>query len=364
MQDRVSHELGQDGPESELTMRAVLPRESYFEAEPVDSAEAFLDVLAPRNHRWNDTEEDPQRARGVVSPPGAWLFRGHADARWMLIPKALRPNELKLWDPFPVERNPANISQILAEQALLNRYLEEADDHGLPLLFDTSHGADELRPNGWLNWATSEHSVAWPPERVIPALALLQHHGVPTRLLDWTTRGYTAAYFAAREAAEWCKEEQVIPAGAKAIDVWAISRGAISSTDPSNRLIAEEYEGPPLRVRLARPPRAGNPNLHAQAGWFTYTPVTIRDLNAPISRDSLREVIGGIITELDEDRIDLLQRHYWPMMRRFRLPVEEAPRLLRLLAYEGISASSLYPGHAGIAQALRERRLWDRTRWP
>ena len=252
----------------------------------------------------------------------------------------------------------------MAEQALLNRYLEEADDQGLLLPFDFGHGADELRPNSWWKGAKSEHAIAWPPQRVIPALALLQHYGVPTRLLDWTTRGYTAACFAAREAAEWCKDAPAIRTGAEAIDVWAISRGAIYSIDPSIGVFNEDYEGPPLRVTIARPPRAGNPNLHAQAGWFTYTPVAIRDLNAPLGRDSLREVLGEIVSELDEDCIDLLQHHYWPLMRRLRLPVEEAPRLLRLLAYEGISASSLYPGYAGVAQALQERRLWDRPRWP
>jgi hypothetical protein len=42
------------------------------------------------------------------------------------------------------------------------------------------------------------------------------------------------------------------------------------------------------------------------------------------------------------------------------LSVEQAPRLLRLLAYDGITGASMYPGTDGVVRAMRERSLWDK----
>ena len=49
----------------------------------------------------------------------------------------------------------------------------------------------------------------------------------------------------------------------------------------------------------------------------------------------------------------------FPLMQKLILPVSEAPRLLRLLHYEGIDGASIYPGLGGVVTSLREKRLWD-----
>ncbi|WP_122514447.1 FRG domain-containing protein, partial [Pseudomonas viridiflava] len=34
----------------------------------------------------------------------------------------------------------------------------------------------------------------WPDRKILDLMAMAQHHGVPTRLLDWTTKAFTALY--------------------------------------------------------------------------------------------------------------------------------------------------------------------------
>lgn len=97
---------------------------------------------------------------------GEFLFRGQADETWMLDPKLCR-DELKT----------LSIAEHLeVEDAELRSYMPRAwamaDRQTLP-----DQGEEDLL--GW--WA------------------VMQHHGAPTRLLDWTTNPYTACYFAARD---------------------------------------------------------------------------------------------------------------------------------------------------------------------
>jgi hypothetical protein len=48
-----------------------------------------------------------------------------------------------------------------------------------------------------------------------------------------------------------------------------------------------------------------------------------------------------------------------PSLHRLLLPNSEAPKLLRLLSYEGITGASMFPGADGVVQEMREYALWD-----
>jgi hypothetical protein len=81
-----------------------------------------------------------------------WIFRGQADARWELIPK--------------VGRTPY-------------------------------HGHEGYLFNAWKLRAVEHHASHVDSDW--DWLAIAQHHGLATRLLDWTTNPLNAAYFAVRE---------------------------------------------------------------------------------------------------------------------------------------------------------------------
>jgi FRG domain len=87
-----------------------------------------------------------------------WIFRGQADAKWPLASSLERLDGLKpLWD---------------SEEAMLRQFREKVHIY-------SDFVKDQLT--------------------TVDALSIMQHHGAPTRLLDWTYSPAVAAFFAAAD---------------------------------------------------------------------------------------------------------------------------------------------------------------------
>lgn len=117
-----------------------------------------------------DRPSDLQRElSGLIEGTGLWVFRGQRDAAWCLTPS--------------IERISTKPDIRLTEQKSLAEFRRKAH------LFTSRTLPDDSDELSWLS--------------------LMRHHGVPTRLLDWTYSPFVALYFAlwqeaaAQESAVW-----------------------------------------------------------------------------------------------------------------------------------------------------------------
>ena len=275
------------------------------------------------------------------------MYRGQRDASWDLTPAAHRP-ALRFYfgtaQPLMVVPNDEN--QRLVEAQAVRGFLVELDRQGLPAPTEVAlRWREDLRMFGDLFFA-GDPDGEWPSEEIAPLFSLAQHHGVPTRMLDWTERPLVAAYFAAADAAArvWGGEAE----DDEHLAIWALET---STAQEFFTLRARSEIFPTFRV--VRPPRFTNPNLRAQEGLSTVV------LQRQIKAKSTPPPLDRLLLETFTRRNDILGDVHHLALRKLEAPVQVAPRLLRLLADDHVSATYLFPGLGGAARGLEERGLWD-----
>ncbi|MBK8025054.1 MAG: FRG domain-containing protein [Chloroflexi bacterium] len=304
-----------------------------------------------------------------------WIFRGQSSAKCPLRPKAWRPDEnmmpknealRTIWnakwhneefakevrrkiepygsresDPLffqELERTLRGLVQAFSELQLINEFTELADELGFAvetLPSWTKKDPDYDRYYEFIDkyWNLHYEDKPWdnhsgepPPidKRLEfwrnPTIALAQHHGIATRLLDWTRNPLTAAFFAANSAKSSGVEDSIV--------VYAVHR----------RLLEEH-------IRCVEVPASGNNFLRSQSGLFTV------DLNG---EDYLNKY--GQFPSFEQS-ITLLRRNVKPYEypRKLLLPLKQAQELMRLLTLERVTHAHLMPTLDHVAEAVNTR---------
>jgi len=220
-----------------------------------------------------------------------WWFRGHAAAAWELRPGIHRGYSLQQ-----------------------ERYM-----------------AQEFRMRAGLR-----HGRVPPYEDYAGWLSLMQHYGLPTRLLDWSRSPLIAAFFAAEPAMA-----HVATAAETEACIWALAPGALNESQGYEPLLYP-LSGYKLRD-LLRPAFRGDQGPERIVAAM------------PIESD-MRMVtqLGAFTIHGSSACLDQFEgADEW--LRRLVVPADAVPRIAEELEHLGVTLSGLFPDLGNLARELKAR---------
>lgn len=319
--------LGTADHKENRSCSGMLPLPSPIETVDCTDARDFCNAIAPFGRIFDG-----------LSSREPFLYRGHGRARFDLKPSAFRPEDrerLRQYSQYDLPDSRSEVAQWFLEATSLQHFLKRADEAGLHCPEDSQYTRAELRGciNLYSQWlmANDEHGGGacyyWTPDgvllKLLSMLAIAQHHGIPTRLLDWSRSSFVAAYFAAADALKFDGDEP--------LSVHALDTGAA-------RIHTNHQFG------IVTVPRAANPNLHAQEGVHSYFAPKSCMPSDPATYLCLDEELSKTRTERTA-------------LYKITLAKAHAAELLWILDRMGYNSARLFPGFDGAARAVMQFRL-------
>jgi hypothetical protein len=181
------------------------------------------------------------------------------------------------------------------------------------------------------------------PDAALEWLSLMQHHGAPSRLLDFTYSIYVAAYFAL---------ETADPGGASA--VWAVN----ATWARQQSVKALKRAAKPEAAKLEEPVTEGHERLiqgllFAEPFVRATCPLNPFRLNERLRLQRGAFLVPGDISVSFMDNLEALAEHDdTTRVVKLVIPADFRGQALRQLFQMNISRTSLFPGLDGYAHSL------------
>jgi len=150
-------------------------------------------------------------------------------------------------------------------------------------------------------------------------MALARHHGLPTRLLDWTSNAFFALWFAVYSDNSECNENRVL-------FVLEVSSSDLRQPEKGKSIFALS------RTYVFQPPHISR-NISAQSAWFTAHKY-IQERNKFIPLEKNKNFAGKIV--------------------KYIISKKAVPNIRAELKYLGINQFSLFPDLDHLAKHLEE----------
>jgi hypothetical protein len=156
---------------------------------------------------------------------------------------------------------------------------------------------------------------------------LVQHHGYPTPLLDWTYSPYVAAFFAYR----------------------GISNEQAAMAHPSDKVRIFVFDQAEWKKDYNQLLNLIRPGLHLSIGEFIAIENERMIPQQAVSTITNADDIEAYIKSRESNT----KKYLWAI----DLPVRDRGYVVRELSYMGITAGSLFPGLDGLCEELTERNF-------
>jgi hypothetical protein len=198
----------------------------------------------------------------------------------------------------------------------------------------------------------AHHYIASPPDDdLLEWVALLQHHGGVTRLLDFSRSFYVAAFFAMENApgdgAVWA-----IHTGPLQDKFWESDEERRRSIAEDERRITNEWANAGKRVIIVEPQRMSE-RLSIQQGLFLYpcdTAIPFMDCLAASMHTDLTDTY--VIDHSNPMGLESIGGPHTPHVIKIIIPRVIHTEALQDLEKMNVTAASLFPGLDGFARSL------------